>query len=281
MNYRQIIDKGTLILKSYSIPNPAFDAELLLSISLKKSREKILLNLEKNINDDQINCYLNLIDRRKKKEPVSLIIGKKFFWGTEFYVNKNVLTPRYETELLVERVLKAYKNSDKINVLDIGVGSGCILISLLKEKMNWKGTGVDISKLAIKKAKTNAKIQQITNRINFLNSDIDNLTSKKYDLIVSNPPYINKIEYNNLNKDVKDYEPKVALYGGIEGTDIIKKVINFSKKFLKNNGLLGIETGYGQFYQVSEILRSNGFYISEVVKDYQKIKRCLLAKKIK
>jgi len=281
MNYRNILEKGTLILKHNSILTASLDAELLLSISTNKSREKILLNLSQKLKKEEIKSYVELINRRKKKEPISFITGKRYFWKSKFIVNRNVLTPRFETEFLVEDLLKIYKFSNNINVLDIGVGSGCILISLLKEKNKWKGTGLDISKLAIKIAKINAKIQQVDNRIRFVNSDIDKFFSGKYDVIVTNPPYINKIEYNNLDLGVKGYEPKLALYGGIDGLRIIEKIINKSKLILKNKGILAMEIGINQYHRVTKLLEKNGFFILKSIKDYQNIKRCLIAKKIK
>ena len=280
MNYRNIINKASSELKKNSINSADIDAELLLSLSLNKNKENILLNLDKKLKFEEIEKYKNLIKRRQKKEPISQILGKKFFWKYEFNINKNVLSPRPETEFLVEEVLKIAKNSKNINILDIGVGSGCILISLLKEKIKWRGTGIDVSKFALKIAKYNAKIQQVENRIKFINSDIDNITHKKYDLVVSNPPYINKIEYNNLDLGVKYYEPREALYGGIDGLSIIEKIIKKSKLFLKINGFLAIEIGFGQYYKVSEILKKNNFYLFKTIKDYQNIKRCILAKKI-
>ena len=280
MNYRNIIDKGTLILKNSSILSAKLDAELLLTLTLNIPREKILLNLKKKLNKSEIIDYLKLINKRKKKEPISSISGKKFFWKYEFLLNKDVLAPRFETELLVEEVLKNFKFSNNINVLDVGIGSGCILISLLKERKRWRGIGLDISALAIKIAKINAKIQHVENRIRFLNSDIDKISTGKYDLIVSNPPYINKIGYNNLDLGVKNYEPKLALYGGVDGLRIIEKVIDKSNDILKKNGLLAMEIGLGQYYKVSELLKKNEFYIIKTVKDYQNIKRCLIAKKL-
>ena len=281
MNYRNIINKGAFILRNNAILTANLDAEILLSNLLNKTREEIILNLEEKLNVRQINYYYKLINRRKKKEPISLITKKKYFWKSEFVVNKNVLTPRFETEFLVEEVLKIYKQSKKIHVLDIGLGSGCILISLLKERNKWQGTGLDISSLAIETAKTNAKIQQVHNRIRFIKSDIDKLYLGKYDLIVSNPPYINKIGYNNLDLGVKNYEPLKALYGGVDGLRIIEKIIGKSKFILKNNGILVMEIGFGQHQKVSELLKKNGFYILKTVKDYQKIKRLIFAQKIK
>ena len=280
MNYRNILEKGSSILKNNLISTPKLDAELLLSLIICKSREGILLNLEQRLSKNEIKKFNDLINRRIKKEPISQITGRRFFWKSEFSVDKNVLTPRFETELLVEQILKDFKFSDKLRILDVGIGSGCILLSLLSEKNNWRGVGIDISKMAINIAKLNAKIQQIDNRVKFINSHIDNFFDDKYDIVVSNPPYINIFKYNNLDLGVKGYEPKLALYGGIDGTKIIEKVIKKSNKILKNGGTLAMEIGIGQFFKVCELLRNNSFYISKTVKDYQKIRRCLIAKKI-
>ncbi len=281
MNYRNILQKGTEVLKKKNITTANIDAEILLSISVNKSREKILLNPDEHLSNKEIKQYIHLIKRRKKKEPISHICKKRFFWKYDFKVNKSVLTPRFETEHLVEEILKKSKYLNNINVLDVGLGSGCILISLLKEKKNWKGIGLDISKSAVKTAKNNAKIQQVYNRIKFINSDIDKFCHGKYDIIVSNPPYINNIGYNNLDISVKGYEPKTALCGGLDGLKIIEKLILKSKLILKKNGLLAMEIGIGQHSKVTNILKKNGFFILKIVKDFQNIKRCILAKRIK
>ena len=281
INFRNTIIKGSEILKKNFIETANIDAELLLSFSIKQSREKILLNLEKKLDCHDVRKYFELIERRKKKEPISLIIGKKTFWKYDFYVNKDVLTPRKETEFLIEEILKLYKNYNKIRVLDIGTGSGCIIISLMKEKIRWSGIAVDISELALKVAKYNAKIQQVENRIKFIKSDIDKFSSNKYDLIVSNPPYINKIRYNNLDLGVKDYEPKKALYGGVDGLRVIEKVVKKSSILLKNNGFLIMEIGLMQYNKTFKILKEKGFYVKKIVKDYQRINRCVVSQKIK
>lgn len=280
MNYRECLESGVSILNKNSIVTANIDAEILLSFSLNKSREEILLNLDYNLEEKEINLFNTCINRRKKKEPVSLITGNRFFWNSYFKINKNVLTPRFETELLIEEVLKQYNSQKKINILDIGLGSGCILISLLKERSKWKGTGLDISKNAIKTAKFNAKIQQVNNRIRFVNSDIDKFYFGKYDLIVSNPPYIDLVRYNNLDESVKDFEPKKALYGGIDGLRVIENLIKRSKIILKNNSTLAMEIGLGQYFKTLQILKKNGFIVIKTIKDYQKIKRCIIAKKI-
>ena len=280
MNYRHIIERGSKILKKNSIITANIDAELLLSISLKVSREKILLNLENELKQYEINKYISLINRRKKKEPISYIVGNKFFWKYSFNINKNVLTPRFETELLVEEILNIFKQSNYLNVLDVGVGSGCILISLLKEKANWKGTAIDISKLALKTAKINAKIQHIENRIKFLNSDIDNFCRDKYDLIISNPPYIKQLEINDLDKDIKNHEPKVALDGGIDGYCKIRLIIKKSSNLIKKKGKLFLEIGTNQTIETLKILNLNGFYKTRIVKDLSSKNRCIVSTKI-
>lgn len=281
MNYRNIIEQGTLILKKNLITTPNIDSELLLSKTLNKPREKILLNLENKLSLKQIIKYRKYIDKRKNRVPMSIILGKKSFYDIDFLVNNRVLTPRFETEILVEEIFKYYKFCGKINILDIGLGSGCILISLLKQESSWTGTGIDISASALDIAKTNAKIQHVSNRIRFINSDVDKFSQGKYDLIVSNPPYINKIGYNNLDIGVKGFEPITALYGGVDGLKIIQKVINKSKVLLKKGGLLAMEIGLGQSYKVSDLLKANGFFVSKIIKDYQGIKRFIFSIKIK
>ena len=280
MNYRNILLRGTTILKKNNLANADIDAECLLSYSLNKSRENILLNLDEKINLNKFKNYISLIYRRRNKEPISHITKKRFFWKSDFFINNKVLTPRFETELLVEHILKIFRFSNRLNMIDLGLGSGCILISILKEKKHWVGTGVDLSKLAIKIAKTNAKIQQVYNRIRFINSDVDKYIDGKYDLVVSNPPYINKVGYNNLDVSVKDYEPKLALYGGIDGYKIIEKVIKKSKCILKTKGILAMEIGIDQKYKSIKFLENNGFYVQKIIKDYQNIDRHIFAIKL-
>mgnify|MGYP001381786821 CR=1 FL=1 len=211
---------------------------------------------------------------------VSFVNGICNVMKSDFFINNKVLTPRFETELLVEHILKIFRFSNRLNMIDLGLGSGCILISILKEKKHWVGTGVDLSKLAIKIAKTNAKIQQVYNRIRFINSDVDKYIDGKYDLVVSNPPYINKVGYNNLDVSVKDYEPKLALYGGIDGYKIIEKVIKKSKCILKTKGILAMEIGIDQKYKSIKFLENNGFYVQKIIKDYQNIDRHIFAIKL-
>ncbi len=276
----KVISNGAHILKKKLINNPYLDSEILLSKTLKTSREKLLLNLDKEIKNNEIVEFNKLINRRKKKEPVAHILGYKSFWKSNFRVNKDVLIPRPETEHIVEEVIKMMTKLGSYNILDIGTGSGCLIISIILERQGSYGTAVDISKKAINLAKYNAKIQHIQNRIKFVNSDIDKFYQGKYDLIISNPPYIKNCKINYLDDDVKLYEPKVALDGGIDGYSKTKKIIKKSSKLLKINGKLVLEIGDGQKNFINEILKKNGFYINKVVKDLSKKYRCIVSTKI-
>ena len=280
MNLGLALTKASFFLKKNSIKNHLLDAELLLANVLKISRDKLLLSLEKKLNNEDLKKFNLLLNKRKKNEPIAYINGKKNFWKTEFIVNKSVLIPRPDTEILLEQAIKQSKNKNNFRVLDIGTGSGCIIISLLQEKKNWKGIGVDLSKEAIKIAKINAKIQHLENRIKFVHSDIDNFFSNKYDLILSNPPYINKYKINSLDEDVKDFEPVLALDGGPDGYSKIKKVIKRSSKLLKKKGKLILEIGFNQKFKTIILLKKNGFYTNEIYKDLSGKNRCLVSTKI-
>ena len=280
MNYQEIINQGSKILKLNNINSFNLDSEILLSSILRLDRSKLILNLNKKVEEKDKKSYFNFIDRRKKNEPIAYIIGYKEFWKNKFKVDNNVLIPRPDTEILVEQTLnKIDKNSSK-RILDIGTGSGCVLLAILKERNKCHGIGIDISKKAIKLAKYNAKIQHIRNRIKFFNSDIDNFCRGKYDLIVSNPPYIKYFAINDLDNDIKNYEPKVALDGGIDGYSKIRLIIKKSSTLLKRKGKLILEVGLGQIRETKKILELNGFYINRVAKDLAGISRCIVSTKI-
>ena len=280
MNYQEILDKGTKNLKDINIKNPGLESELILSKTLNKSREEILLNIKNFLNKKQINKFNEYLNRRKTKEPIAYILGSKYFWKYRFLVDQSVLIPRPDTEVVIEESLKYIKLNKSKNILDIGTGSGCIIISILKERPKCRATALDISNKAIKVAKTNAKLHHIENKIEFIIIDIDKYESNKYDLIISNPPYIKNICLNRLDDDIKFHEPKLALSGGYDGFKGIKKVINKSKKLLKYNGKLIIEIGDEQKKKSLVLLKKNGFYINKVCKDLSGKDRCIVSTKI-
>jgi len=280
MKYQEILNKGIRILKASNIKSSSLDCELILSKVLNKKREEILINLNHKINKYQANEFNLYLKKRKNKNPISYILNYKYFWKYKFYINDSTLIPRPESEHLVEQSLKYLPVGKPKKILDIGTGSGCLVISILKERYNCKATAIDLSKEALKVAKINAKLHHLQNKIKFLNIDIDKFNSNKYDLIISNPPYINKVDLNRLDDDVRLYEPRLALYGGITGFDEIKKVIEKSTKLLKYNGKLIIEMGNKQKNYTLKILQENGFFINKICKDFSGKDRCLVCTKI-
>ncbi len=281
MNYHEILTKGTNFLKKKNIKNPYLDTELLLSKTVNKKREEILLNIYNKAENREIEKFKYYLSRRKRKEPIAYIIGYKYFWKYRFLTNKSVLIPRPDTELIIEESLNYLSIDNSKTILDIGTGSGCIIISLIKEMPKCKATALDISLKALKVAKTNAKLHQLENKINFINIDIDKYKSSNYDLIISNPPYINSIDLNRLDDDIKFHEPKLALSGGSDGFRSIYKVIKKSKKLLKINGKLILEIGHKQKNQIVKMLKENNFYINKIAKDLSKKDRCIVSTRLK
>ena len=216
MKASEAIKLGSNILKECKIPSFILDSEILLSKTLNKSREEILTNLNQKIEHHDILVFKDYIVRRSKNEPVAYILKEKEFWSKKFYVTKDTLIPRPETELLVDKILHEYKKK-RISILDIGTGSGCILLSLLSNMKHSIGIGIDISKEAIKIARKNALKHNLLNQVKFYNKSLEIIYDKKFDVIVSNPPYIVNYELKNLSNDIKRYEPRMALDGGNDG----------------------------------------------------------------
>ena len=280
MNIENTLNQGVNILKANNILNPNLDSEILLCESIKKDKKHIILNSKEILNSKQLDNFNSFIDRRKNGEPIAYLINKKEFWKDEFYVNKHVLIPRPDTELIIEQVLKIYSSESCLQVLDIGTGSGCILLSILKERTNFYGTGIDISKKSINVSKFNAKQLNLTNRVKFFHSSVDNFKIGKYDIVVSNPPYIESLSLKYLEKDVVNFEPKLALSGGLDGFSKIRKVINKSKNLIKENGKFILEIGFNQKNKVKKILKEEGFYVNKAIKDYGNNDRCIISTKI-
>jgi release factor glutamine methyltransferase len=275
MKTTQLLDLGSNILRSKKIISHRIDSEVILSYILKISREKLLIKEDKVCNENIIK-FRSLISRRLKQEPVAYIIARKEFRSEDFFVDRKSLIPRPETELLIDPIVKIFKNKN-LFFLDIGVGSGCIIFSILKELNHSKGIGIDICKKAVLNAKINLNRFNLKNRVKLLNKSVDQVLNKKFDLVVSNPPYIAKREINRLANDIRKFEPKIALDGGNNGLDVIKKVIYKSKEILKLKGVLALEIGRGQYFSVAKVLEESNFRQIKVVKDYQNNIRCIFS----
>ena len=280
MNIQSAVLEGTNILKDEYILTAQLDTEILMAKVLGKSREYIILNNNKNLEDNNLEYFKKLIKERATRKPIAYLLNKKFFWNNDFFVNKNTLIPRPDTEVVIEQILKLTKHKNKINILDIGVGSGCILLTILKERKNFYGTGIDISKKTLDICKINAKKLQVETRAKFYKSDIDKFAQGKYDLIVSNPPYIKRCDLKYLDRDVYKFEPKLALDGGLDGLSEIRKVIKKSSVLVKKNGKFILEIGFDQKNKVIKLLNEEGFYINSTLKDLAKNDRCIVSTKI-
>ena len=280
MNINLAISQGSKILMENSIPNSQLDSEILMAKSINKNRKYILLNSNININQINLNYFFKLIDKRSTGNPVAYLTNKKFFWNSEFFISNDVLIPRPDTELLVENILRLTRQKNKIKILDIGVGSGCILLSILKERKNFYGTGIDISKKCLNISRINADNLKVGSRLKLYKSNVDKFNFGKYDLIVSNPPYINKCKLKYLDKDVVHFEPRIALDGGLDGISEIRKVIKKSSELIKKNGKFILEIGHDQKNKVVNLLKNEGFYINSIQKDLAKNDRCIICTKI-
>ena len=280
MTVDNLIKEGSKILKEQNILSHQIDSELLLSKILKKDRVFVLTNGNYTVSSKETNDYLRIISRRQKYEPFAYITKKKEFWSLNFKVDHSVLIPRPDTEIIVEQVVKRFKGKNGLNILDIGTGSGCILLSILKELTKSYGIGIDKSFRALNIARKNSKKLNLMNRTKFIHCDIDNFNFGNYDVIVSNPPYISTYGIRHLSKDVKNFEPRLALDGGRSGLEIINKVIIKAKKLLKAKGCLYIEIGYKQLPGVSDMLVKNGFKLVRKFFDYTKTIRCIMSTKV-
>ena len=279
-NIENIIKNAGYVLKKQNIPSYNLDVEILLAKVLKTKREYLITNLKKEINDRELIEFNKLLRRRESREPIAYITKKKDFWNNSFFVEKNVLIPRPDTEIVVNEMLKIFKFKERLNVLEIGTGTGCIILSLLKEKKNFKGVGIDIDQKCIDISRKNAINLNLDNRIKFYKCNVDNFNLGKYDLIISNPPYIKKTFLRYLDLDILNFEPKLALDGGLDGLSKIRKVVLKSSSLLKINGKLILEIGFDQKDKVKKILNENGFYVNDFKKDLAGNDRCVISTKI-
>ena len=280
MRLLEVITKGANILKEKNIPNFFLDSEILMGKVLNKNREFIILNQNLEINEIDYLNYISLIQNRSFHKPTAYLVNNKNFWKNDFYVDKRVLIPRPDTEIMIEEALKIIKLKKINNILEFGVGSGCIILSILDEINYLKGIGIDVSQRALEICKINSKRLKLHNRLKLYKSDIDKFNLGKYDIVISNPPYISNCEIHRLSKDVRCYEPLIALNGGTDGFSVIKKVILKTSKLLKINGKFILEIGHKQKKGTIKLLTSSGFYIDKILKDLGNRNRCIVSTKI-
>ena len=279
MNINLAIIQGAKVLSSKLIRNSYLDSEILMAKTINKDKKYLLLNFNKNLKKKNLIYFKKLIELRSMGKPLAYLTKKKFFWNSEFIVTKDTLIPRPDTELIVENILKLTKLKNKLNILDIGIGSGCILLSILKERANFYGTGIDLSKKCLNVSKINAIRLNVNSRLKLYKSNVDKFNLGKYDLIVSNPPYIKKYNLKYLEKDVANYEPRLALDGGLDGLSEIRKVVKKSSELIKKGKFI-LEIGFDQKNKVINLLNKEGFYINSTLKDLAQNDRCIISTKI-
>ena len=280
MNINSAIRNGSKILRNKFILTHQLDSEILMSQTIKKERNYILLNSDGILNKNELTYFFDLIEQRSLGNPIAYLTYKKFFWNSEFFVTNDTLIPRPDTELIIENALNLLRQKNKINILDIGIGSGCILLSILKERKNFYGTGIDVSKKCINISKINADKLKVSSRLKLYKSDVDKFNLGKYDLVVSNPPYIKECDFKYLERGVANFEPRLALNGGLDGLSEIRKVIKKTSELIKKNGKFILEIGFDQRNKVIKLLNKKGFYINSVQKDLANNDRCIVSTKI-
>ena len=280
MNINLAINHGSKILKKKLILSSKLDSEILMAKAINKDRSFVLINSKNLLTKNDLNKFYKLINQRALGNPVAYLTNKKFFWNSEFFVSNDTLIPRPDTELIIENVLKLTKQKNNMNILDIGVGSGCILLSILKERVSFYGTGIDISNKCLNISKLNAIKLKVSSKLKLYKTDVDKFNLGKYDLIVSNPPYIKRSKLKYLDKGVAEFEPRLALDGGLDGLSVIRKVIKKSSELIKKKGKFILEIGFDQKNNAINLLKREGFYINSTLKDLASNDRCIVSTKI-
>ena len=282
LNILKVLNRITLDFKNEGLASPRLDAEVLLANYLKTDRSGLYTNFERLITDEELNGILSWVERRQKGESVAYIVGKKEFWSLIFEVNSTVLVPRPETELLVEEVLKTCLGLDDrdISILEVGTGSGAISVAIASELKRIRVVATDVSAEVIKLAGKNAENNGVADKISFLCGSLFEPVSGKFDIIVSNPPYIFEEEFDRLPLEVRDFEPKEALIAGPEGTEFHYNLIVEGSRYLKFGGWLCMEMGAGQKAVVESMFRENKTYDNVSFRaDYAGIDRVVMAQK--
>ena len=267
-----------LQLSQNNIP-PINERKIILKKILQQSDESIASNLEKYLEAKDINTYKRFLIRRVNREPLAQIIKNKNFWKNNFFINNSCLVPRFDSEVIIEAVIKTFKNKQqKLNILDIGTGSGCLIISLLNEYKKSFGVGIDTSVKALQVANINKIKMSQKNRLRLINTSYKKYDPTDFDIIVTNPPYISKDEINKISEEVKNFEPLSALYAQSNGLKHYKEII-FKLQNPKKKQIIFFEIGHKQSDVVTKLLKNNGFRILDVFNDFSGIPRCIVTKK--
>ncbi|MDO5707650.1 MAG: peptide chain release factor N(5)-glutamine methyltransferase [Andreesenia angusta] len=265
-----------LVKREYN--NPMLEVKLLLAYVLGMDKNELFFRLEEEISDEKLNEFYTLLEKRVKGYPIQYIIGNQEFMGLDFKVEEGILIPRPDTEVLVENIIKIAENRYKgkiIRILDLCTGSGAIAISLAKYLSNSLVDAVDISDSAIEIARHNAIKNRVDDRVNIIKSDLFENIKRKYNIIVSNPPYIETETIDSLQIEVSEYEPRIALDGGKDGLKFYKEIIKQSVNYIEEDGILGFEIGHNQGKIVSELMNID-FYNIEIIKDLAKNDRVVI-----
>jgi release factor glutamine methyltransferase len=274
----EVIKLSTEYLQKKGVESPRANAEILLAEILKCKRLELYLSFDKPLAENEVQIYREAIRKRGLRIPLQYIVGNVDFYGLKLIVNEQVLIPRPETELLVEKIINESDKSANLKILDIGSGSGNISLSISKNLPNSKVVAIDISENALAVAKQNAELNSLQERVEFKLFDImkDDLNSLgKYDLIVSNPPYVSENDYDNLEPELKNYEPKIALSDNSDGVSFYKRIIEVSDQILNKPGKIYFELGIGQSKQVQNLFEQKGFNKITITKDYSGIDRII------
>lgn len=277
----EVINLSTKYLREKGIDSPRMNAELLLAHTLKMPRLQLYLSYELPLKEEELIIMRNYLKKRGEFEPLQYIIGETDFFGLKLKTDKRALVPRPETELLVEEIIRQYKDFEKVKFLEIGTGSGNIVISIVKNILNSFAVTIDKSSDAINLAKENAALNEVLNKIEFINCDLNQFEIKEeFDFVVSNPPYVSLNDYNSLQKEIVKYEPFEAVCDGNDGFSFYRMIIEKAKKNIKHGGKIFFEIGFNQSEVVKSILETNDFKEISIIKDYQKIDRIIIGQKI-
>ncbi|MDR2077356.1 MAG: peptide chain release factor N(5)-glutamine methyltransferase [Rickettsiales bacterium] len=268
------------LLKTRGIGDtPLLDCRILLAHTLSTDVDLLTFHMAEELSVINLEIFNSFVDRRVSGEPVSKIIGKKNFWNYEFFVNGEVLDPREDSETLIEAVLEDFPRQrgeeENMKILELGIGSGCLLLTLLKLFANAEGIGVDISEKSLEVARKNAEILGVKN-VNMILANWNSNLHGQFDIIVSNPPYVKRSEINSLQNEIRLYEPAVALDGGADGLECFRQISSSIGKNMHSHSKIYIEIGYGQKESVSKIFIDNGFKFIRTRKDLRQIDRVLV-----